>query len=70
MNFYAYNTDKCGDVPLGEESLGTDGKAIARHYKTLRGMINNLNKAGWKHFRIYTFVNFYDNKTFKEVYKQ
>lgn len=62
--YYCYNQD----VPLGEERLGTLGKMIIRDLKTLNGVIRRCHRLGWKNFKVYTFTNFYDNRTFKEVY--
>jgi phage terminase large subunit-like protein len=61
MNFYCYNQN----VELGKEKLGSDGKAIIRDLKTLKGVVNRLEKYGWKEYRIYSFTNFYDDKTFQ-----
>lgn len=66
MKFYIYNEN----VPLGSESLGSQGKMIIEDLKTLKGAINRAKRSGYTHFRIYTFSNFYDDSTFKEVYKQ
>jgi hypothetical protein len=65
-NFYAYN----GNAELGHEPCGTEGRHIWQDLKTLRGAIKRMEALGYKSFRIYTFWNFFDNKTFKLVYKQ
>jgi len=66
QNFYVYK----GISELGQESLGTEGKHIWRDLKTLRGAIRRMRLYGYESFRIYTFSNFYDDKTFKLVYKR
>jgi len=66
QNFYAYK----GNEELGKESLGTEGRWIWKDLKTLRGAVKRMNALRYASFRIYTFWNFYDNKTFKLVYKR
>jgi hypothetical protein len=53
-----------------DETLGSHGKHIFRDLKTKRGVINRMLSYKYEHFSIYTFVNFYDDKSFKLVYKQ
>lgn len=65
-NFYAYNED----VPIGQESVGTSGKMIIRDLKTLRGVMKRCRTVGWTTFRIYTFSNFYDDKTFTLLHRR
>lgn len=63
-NFYAYR----GAHRLGEEPLGTEGKMIARDLKTVGGMVRRCRAAwGSGPFRVYTFTNFYDDRTFRLV---
>ena len=66
QNFYAYK----GDAELGKEPLGTEDRYVWKDLKTLKGAIDRMNSFGYKSFRIYTFADFYDNKTFKLVYKR
>jgi len=63
MKFYAYKWD----VPLGTEPLGTDGKLLFE-LKTVRGAMNRCKRyLKTSDFRLYTYTNFYDDKTFKQV---
>lgn len=66
MYFYAYNTAR----PLGLEKLGSDGKVIWRDLKTMRGVLNRLRRLGWTQWSLYTFTNFYDDKTFTLVHRE
>jgi hypothetical protein len=63
MNFYAYKDQYL----LGHEPLGTANRMIWRDLKTVRGAINRAKKLWGRWYRIYTFTNFYDDKTFKLV---
>ena len=61
--FYAY-------VPRedGTEPLGTANRLIIRNLKTARGAEKRAKTAfGEKKFRLFTFTNFYDNKTFRQL---
>lgn len=64
MKFYAYK----GLASLGDESLGTEGKAIWKDLKTVRGAIRRASKLWGQDFSLFTFINFYDDKTFRRVY--
>lgn len=67
MKFYAYK----GNAPLGTESLGTDGRDIFYNLKTVRGVVNRITKwYKWETFTIYSFDNFYDDKTFRKVFSR
>jgi hypothetical protein len=66
QNFYAYK----GDAELGHESCGTENRHVWKDLKTLRGAIARMDDYGYKSFQIYTFTDFYDEKTFKLVYKR
>jgi hypothetical protein len=63
MQFYVY----AGFNPLGKEGLGTEGKSIWRDLKTIRGALRRAQRQYPQGFRLYQFINFYDDKTFKEV---
>lgn len=64
LKLYAYK----GDHDLGKEPLGTSDKVIWRDLTTVRGAVERANKLfGRGNYRIYTFNNFYDHKTFKRV---
>lgn len=64
MKFYCYK----GDAELGSEPLGSDNRLIWHDLKTI-GSARNRAKKIFKgaSFRLYSFTNFQDNKTFKEV---
>ena len=67
MQFYAYIPS-----PDGIEPMGTANRAIIRDLKTVKGAINRLKRfPRWnsKPFLVFTFSNFYDQSTFKQVYK-
>lgn len=66
MNYYTHK----GIMPLGQEGIGTSGRYIDRDLKTLKGVIRRAKARGLKSFTIYTFTNFYDNKTFTKVYQR
>lgn len=64
-NFYAYQ----GHAPLSEELVGSDGKCVWHDLKTVCGA---RRRAHWTfggegNYRLYTFTNFYDSNTFREV---
>jgi len=63
MNFYMYK----GKDELGKEPLGTSGRHIWRDLKTVRGAITRARSLYGEDFTLYTFSNFYDDKTFKKV---
>lgn len=64
MNFYAYK----GNDPLGKEPLGSENRLIWKDLKTIKGARNRAKKAfGNQPFKLYTFTNFFDDKTFSEV---
>jgi hypothetical protein len=66
MKFYGY----IGNYDLGCEPLGTEGRHL-KELKTLAGAIKHFKQ--WfnnKPFKLYTYHNFYDDKTFKLTYKQ
>jgi len=63
MKFYAY----LGSQELGKEPLGTFGKMLFE-LKTRQGAKNRCRRIwGDKEFRLYTYTNFYNDSTFKEV---
>lgn len=65
MAFYAY----LGNADLGSEELGSFGRMVIPDLKTARGAIRRCNKywAG-KEFRVYSYTDFYDKRTFKRVH--
>ena len=66
MNYYTY----LGNEEIGKEILGSEGKFINRNVKRFNKTTTYklLQKADI--FRVYTFTNFYDYKTFKLVMKR
>jgi hypothetical protein len=62
MKFYSIK-----NATLENEPFGTFGRSLDE-LKTLKGVINRLKVAGWEKYSIYTYTNFYDNKTFRLVY--
>ena len=64
MKFYAYiPTDE------GREPLGTEHNTLFE-LKTVKGAIKRSRQSlGSTNFRLYTYWNFYDDSTFKLVYK-
>lgn len=65
MGFYAY----LGNAELGSEPLGSFGRMVIADLKTKQGALRRCNKY-WKDrtFRIYSYTNFYDERTFKRVH--
>lgn len=67
LKLYCYK----GNYDLGCEPLGTEGRHIFNDLQTIRGAKNRLIKwYNYNHFRIYTYSNFYDDKTFRLIYEQ
>ncbi len=62
MNFYVYNKN----IPLGQEQCGTEGRHVLENC-TIRKVTNLINRLQYKHYSIYSFTNFYDDKTFKLI---
>jgi len=69
MQFYSYVTDEPRTPGMADEPVGNGGRSIDRDLRTLRGVVNRLKKA-WpgKSFKVFTFTNFYDNRTFRQVH--
>ena len=63
MKYYAYK----GRQPLGSETLGADNRMIISDLKTTNGAARRCKKAWGANFKLYSFTNFYDNNTFKEL---
>lgn len=65
MKFYVYK----GSKPLGQEQLGSDGKYLWSDLKTIGGAIKRAKRTFKSNdFMLYSYSNFYDNKTFKLHY--
>ena len=71
MQYYSYVTENPYSPNWIDEPVGTGGRSIDRDRKTLRGVVNRLKKA-WpgKSFKVFSFTNFYDPKTFHQVHAQ
>ena len=64
--FYAYS----GLYELGKEPCGSDGRMLFE-LKTTLGAVNRCARVFKdKPFMLYTYTNFYDNKTFRLVYRE
>jgi len=64
MNIYAY----AGDKELGKEDLGTSNKLMFKDLISIRAILRRCTKTfGGNNFRVYSYTNFYDNKTFREI---
>jgi hypothetical protein len=59
--FYAYKPDKSGREPLG-----TSGRTLFE-LKTVDGAKNRAKKMLGSGYKLYTYTNFYNDKTFKVV---
>ena len=66
---YSYTTPTPGVPGMTDEPLGSGGRSIDRDLKTLAGTIRRLKRA-WpgKSFKVFSFTNFYDPKTFRQVH--
>jgi len=69
MNFYSYTTETPNAPGQTDEPVGSGGRAIDRDLKTVRGVVRRLERA-WpgKSFKVFSFTNFYDDKTFRLVH--
>lgn len=63
MNFYCYK----GEWEFGKEPCGTEYKHIWKDLKTKEGALRRAVNLYGNSFRLFTFTNFYDNKTFQRV---
>ena len=71
MEFYCYIT-KTPEAPgLSDALVAGDGRTIHRDLKTVRGVVNRMRRL-WpgKSFKVFSFTNFYDNKTFRHVHTE
>jgi len=71
MNFYSYTTptpDAPGQI---DEPLGSGGRSIDRGRMTLTAVVAR-NRKIWPalSFKVFTFQNFYDNRTFSLVHTE
>ncbi len=69
MQFYSYVTDEPHAPGMLDEPVGTDGRFIDRDLKSVRGVVARIKKARpGKSFKVFSFTNFYDDKTFRLVH--
>jgi hypothetical protein len=66
MNYYTY----LGNEEIGREILGSEGKFINKNVKRFKQTATYKVIQKEDKFRVYTFSNFYDYKTFKLVMKR
>lgn len=67
--FYSYITDTPAASGMTDECVGTSQRFIVRDLKTVRGVVARVQKAcPGKSFKVFTFMNFYDDKTFHLVH--
>ena len=71
MQFYSYVTKTPNAPGMEDEPIGSDGRTIDRDLKTVRGVVRRLQKA-WpgKSFKVFTFTNIYDPKSFRLVHTE
>jgi hypothetical protein len=63
VKFYAYIPDKQNNEPLG-----TFNRALFE-LKTVKGAIKKCkNNFKTDNFRLFSYTNFYDDKTFRDIY--
>lgn len=62
MGYYAYKPDKNGNEPLG-----TSGRIIITDLKTIKGVKNRCKSLFGDNFKLFSFSNFYNESTFKEI---
>ena len=69
MQFYSYITETPDAPGQTDEPIGSSGRTIDRDLKTARGVVRRLEKA-WpgKSFKVFTFTNFYDERTYRLVH--
>lgn len=71
MQFYSYVTKTPNAPGMEDEPIGSDGRSIDRDLRTVRGVVNRLKRA-WpdKSFKVFSFTNFYNDKTFRLVHTE
>lgn len=71
MNFYSYTTETPDAPGQLDEPLGTGEREIDRGRMTLAAVVTR-NRKLWpaRSFKVFTFHNFYDNKTFQLVHTE
>ncbi len=62
MNFYAYLPDSAGKEPMG-----TEHKLLVHNRKSYR-FISYARRVLDNTCRVFSFTNFYNDKTFRQVY--
>jgi len=67
--FYSYLTTTPNTPGLADEPLGSGGRFIDRDLKTVRGVVNRIQRRyPDKSFKVFSFTNFYDDQTFRLVH--
>ena len=69
MNFYSYVTETPNTPGLADEPLDSGMRSIDRDLKTVRGAVNRMKRLSpGKSFKVFSFSNFFDDKTFRLVH--
>lgn len=63
MNFIAFIPKEDGTQPVG-----SDKQTIIRDLKTVRGAVARAKASLGQSFVLYSYLNLYDEKTWKQVY--
>jgi len=67
MKIYAYK----GNAELGKEALGTFDKLLFDDLKTNWGIIRRCKQVfKTDDFMVYSYSNFYDNNTFRQIFHE
>ena len=71
MQFYSYVTATPFAPGQTDEPIGSGGRSIDRDLRTVRGVVRRLQRA-WpgKSFKVFTFTNIYDPKSFRLVHTE
>lgn len=69
MQYYSFISTNPYVEGMIDEPVGSGGRSIDRDLRTLRGVVNRLKRA-WpgKSFKVFTFTNFHDPGTFRQVH--
>lgn len=63
MKYYAY----AGNYELGKEPLGTADKLLIWDLTAMWAILRRCRRVFGMSFRLYSYTNFYDDKTFREI---
>lgn len=69
MQFYSYITETPDAPGLTDDPIAGDRRVIEWDLKTTRGAVARRRRL-WegKSFKVFSFTNFYDNKTFRLIH--